>query len=138
MIERRKRPKDLRRLPVAQANGRPTVYHAGSCNHVARKACEMGATDREVAELLGISLKCLYEWKIRHPSFAAAMRLGKEIPDARVERSLYGRAVGYDYEEDQFFIGKDGKPDTRKVMRHAVPDVNAQKHWMRHRDPDRW
>ncbi len=68
---------------------------------VAGTLCANGATDREVAEELGIGVERLYRWRANHAELAAAMTLGKEHAISRVERSLYARAVGYTFDEKQ-------------------------------------
>src|SRR6516165_12329800 len=79
-----------------RGGGRKTVYSPRMAL-VARKCCERGMTDIEVADMLGIGLATLYRWKLENPAFSRVFKLGKAEADNRVERSLYSRAVGYDY-----------------------------------------
>jgi len=96
----------------------------------------MGAIDEEVAEELGISVREVYRWKVAYPEFCQALKVGKEIADARVVASLYKRAVGYDYEEVHDITRDtiDGTVTEHKVVKkQAVPDVTAQIYWTKNR-----
>ena len=58
-----------------------------------------GATDKEIADAFNISVRTLNRWKKDHPSFKQALDCGKGAADAKVERMLYERAIGYTCEE---------------------------------------
>ena len=67
----------------------------------------------------------------------------KGVSDAKVIRSLYERATGYEYEEEKKIIeyDKDGnvKPvKIEKTKKHVPPDVTAQIFWLKNRLRDRW
>jgi transposase-like protein len=104
---------------------------------VARKACERGFTDQEVADLLGINASTLYRWRVEYPHFARAVRLGKEIADARVERSLYERAVGYSFEAQKAVMTRRGQ-EILRWREHLPPDTGAAMAYLRNRRPDLW
>lgn len=55
-----------------------------------------GATDQELAEAFGVSKRTIIRWKKDHPSFAEAYQKGKDIADAKVKKSLYQRAIGFE------------------------------------------
>jgi hypothetical protein len=55
---------------------------------------------------------------------------------ARVERSLYSRAVGYNYEATKIFMpAGHAKPVYAPYIEHVPPDVTAGIFWMKNRDP---
>lgn len=60
-----------------------------------------GATDVEIAEAFGISVRTLNRWKKDHESFMLALTAGKDQADAKVEKKLYERAIGYRYTEKE-------------------------------------
>ena len=69
-------------------------------------------------------------------SFGKALGEGKGVSDAKVIRSLYERATGYEYEEEKKIIeyDKDGnvKPvKIEKTKKHVPPDVTAQIFWLK-------
>ena len=78
-----------------------------------------------------------------HESFGSALAQGKGVSDAKVIRSLYQRAVGYEYEEEKKIIeyDKDGnvKPiKIEKTKKQVPPDVGAQCFWLKNRQRDKW
>ncbi|MBQ9980171.1 MAG: hypothetical protein IJP23_03845 [Oscillospiraceae bacterium] len=60
--------------------------------------------------------------------------------DGDVEKALYRRAVGYEYQEDTYCVdSEDGQPVlTKRVVKHERPDVSAIKFWLQSRLPDKW
>lgn len=105
----------------------------------ARLAAEGGATDREIAEDFGISERTLNRWKSRHPDFAKALKLGKHAADARVEKSLYERALGYSYDQERAFLPLGRREPVIVTVRQHVPgDVKAAMYWLKNRRPDKW
>ena len=106
---------------------------------MATKACQAGFTDREVAELLGVSEVAIYQWKLKHEDFALAMRVGKAPADERVVSSLYHRAVGYTYDSVKIFLDRDTKkPIYASYREHVPPDVAACLRWLMVRRPHEW
>ncbi|MDB5705135.1 MAG: terminase [Sphingomonas bacterium] len=117
--------------------GRPSPYRPEHADQ-ARKLCRNGMTDREVADILGISPRTFYRWCGEHDDFADAVRVGKDRADERVERALYQRAVGYDYEDVKVFAGGAKGPVIVPVTVHVPADVRAGTQWLRCRQPDAW
>jgi hypothetical protein len=57
----------------------------------------------------------------------------------RVERSLYERANGYNYDAVKVFMPAGSKqPVIVHYTEHCPPDVGAAFIWLKNRDPDRW
>ncbi len=103
----------------------------------ARKLAALGAVNREIAAVIGVSERTLHRWKLEHPEFAVELRLGKEAADRRVEQSLYHRAIGYTY--DTVKIGfYDGKPVVAEYVEHVPPDTTAAIFWLKNRKPEEW
>ena len=119
-----------------RGGGRKSVY-SPKMAVVARKGCERGMTDNEIADILGISLATLYRWKLDHPAFARVFKLGKAAADDRVERSLYSRAVGYSYLAEKAVMTRHGQKTTR-YRAHIPPDTAAAVWYLKNRRPDRW
>ena len=75
-------------------------------------------------------------WAATHAEFRAALKVGKEAADQRVERSLYQRAVGYHYDAVKTFMPAGAKkPVYAPYVEHVPPDVTAQIFWLKNRDP---
>ena len=103
----------------------------------------MGATNEEIADAIGISKRTIIRWAKEHESFGKALAEGKAVSDAKVIRSLYQRATGYDYTEEKKVVefDKDGNVKPGKVetiKKHVPPDVAAQCFWLKNRQRDRW
>jgi hypothetical protein len=94
-------------------------------------------TDIEVADILGIGLATLYRWKLDFPAFSRVFKLGKAAADDRVERSLYSRAVGYDYIAEKPSMTRHGQK-TMRYRQHIPPDTAAAVWYLKNRRPDRW
>ncbi len=103
----------------------------------------MGATNDEIAAAMNISVRTILRWAKEHESFGKALAEGKGVSDAKVIRSLYMRATGYEYEEEKKIVeyDKDGnvKPiRVEKTTKKVLPDVAAQCFWLKNRQRERW
>ncbi len=104
---------------------------------IAEHAAKLGATEREIAEMFNVSEVTLNAWKNERPEFLAALKLGKEGPDDRVERSLYNRAVGYSFDSIKVFQFQ-GQIVEAPVVEHVPPDTTAGIFWLKNRRPELW
>lgn len=116
--------------------GRPTEYKPEYADQ-ARKLCELGATDMELADFFECDTRSIYRWRNVHPDFCQAVMVGKDAADERVKRSLYLRAVGYEFETEKVFQyqGAVIRADTRE---HVPPETAAAMNWLKNRRPDEW
>ena len=117
--------------------GRPTKFEKKLLPKI-KKLVELGATDFEIAQFLGIAMSTFSLWKTKHKAFSEALSDWKTNANKRVERSLYERAVGYKFEEERIFCNKDGVVTRVNVTTLIPPDVRAQQYWMNNRDPENW
>ena len=102
-----------------------------------RKLCQLGATDVEVARFFQVDPSTIYLWRIQHPEFSESMKIGKALPDDRVERSLYQRAIGYNLKiKKTISRTEDGSVTEQEV--HLPGDVTAQIKWLTNRRPKQW
>lgn len=120
-----------------KGGGRKTVYDPAFVE-IAKKACEAGFTDRELAQCLRVSEVTLNQWKLDHKEFSLAIRTGKAGPDDRVERSFYHRAVGYTYDAVKVVKGSDDKPVLMHYTEHVPPDTTAGIFWLKNRRKEQW
>lgn len=104
---------------------------------VAEVACKLGATDVELADMFGVSLRTINYWRANRPEFAAVLRVGKEVADARVERSLFARATGYEHDEVDIRV-VNGEIVETKVRKFYPPDPTSMIFWLKNRDPAKW
>lgn len=78
---------------MSLATGRPTKYRPEMARQVDALG-RLGAVDRDVADVFGVSLRTIHAWKRSRPDFLHSLRRGKLIADAAVADALYRRAVG--------------------------------------------
>ena len=97
----------------------------------------LGLTDEEIANDFGISKSTLNRWKKKHREFWDSLTRGKTRADAKVARSLYERANGYEHPETKFFVVKTGR-DTEEIQEKQTvtrypPDTKAAAIWLSNR-----
>jgi hypothetical protein len=117
--------------------GRPTKYDPAYVGQ-AQKLAKLGATDREVAEFFDVNEATIYRWKHEHPEFCEALKVGKETADARVEQSLYRRALGYSHDAVKIAVNAQGEVTQVPFVEHYPPDTTAAIFWLKNRKPDEW
>ena len=117
---------------------RPTKYDE-TYPEQARKLCELGATDDQIADFFNVAPSTLYLRKHQHPLFSEAIKAGKELADERVTRSLYQRAVGYEFDAVKVFMpaGAD-EPVYAPYRERQHPDTTAAIFWLKNRRPAEW
>mgnify|MGYP001941010857 CR=1 FL=1 len=93
-----------------------------------------GKTEEQIAELMGISKRTLYNWKKKEMPLLQALKVGKDVADRQVENALFKSALGYDYEEDT--VTNDGR--VVKVKKHKPANTTAQIFWLKNRKPEQW
>jgi hypothetical protein len=116
--------------------GRPTSFKPEFVEQ-ARKLAALGATDREAAEFFEVAESTLHLWKHTHPEFSESLKVGKETADARVEQSLYRRALGYSHDAVKMHT-VDGAVSITPYVEHYPPDTTAAIFWLKNRKPAEW
>jgi hypothetical protein len=121
--------------------GRPSEFNAEYIEQAA-KLCALGATDDEMADFFGVHRSTIYRWKLDHPEFCDAIKSAKEAADERVERSLYQKATGYQYTEQQAIKIKleqyREEVEVVEVERHSPADTTAAIFWLKNRRKSEW
>ena len=75
--------------------GQPTKYNADHMPRLARFMCQRGAVMSEVADAFNVSTRTLFNWLNLHPELHDAVQVGVDAFNARVERALAERAIGF-------------------------------------------
>ena len=100
---------------------------------------ESGATNKQLASLIGIREQTLYAWINDHPEFAELITESKKICDKKVENALYKRACGYEVTETTTYTNASGEITRRKqVVKQLPPDPKSMIFWLSNRDPQTW
>ena len=131
------------RVIMANKEGRPTKYSKELYPKI-RKLIKLGATDKEVAELIDICESTFTNWKTEYPEFLAFLKECKEITDSDMEQSLRKRAMGCTTVERKtirrFSNEKDSMElyEESEIIKEHAPDTKAIERWLYNRDPERW
>jgi hypothetical protein len=112
----------------------------------AKKLAEMGHTDAEMADFFEVSLRSFHSWKVRHPEFFSALKVGKDQADERVKRSLFLTAVGFTHPETVVHFEKrtDKRGRTKivphqvEILKHYPPHAVSCIFWLKNRRPEDW
>lgn len=110
---------------------------------IAYNLAEKGNHIAEIAEIIGVSTQSIYNWMHKDEKLFDAIKRGRKIADARVEDSLYKRAMGYEYDEvKNKVIIVNGKPSNMAertiIKKEVLADVTAQIFWLKNRQPETW
>ena len=110
---------------------------------IAEVAAKFGATEEEIARELGVPRSTLNNWKYHYPEFLDALKLAKEVADARVEHALYQRAIGYQHEAEKIMTVALGDNKGSKVVREKYierypPDTASICFWLKNRQLEKW
>lgn len=115
---------------------RPTKYKTEYVS-IARKMCEMGATLADLSEAFEVSISTISLWSVQHEEFSAALRIGREPSDDKVERSLYERAIGYSHPDTDIRV-VNGEIVKTEIIKHYPPDTKAALAWLYNRRSTNW
>lgn len=118
--------------------GRPSAYKDDYAKQ-AKKLAELGATDKEVADFFDVDVRTVHRWKHDHDEFCHSLKVGKDVADDRVERSLYQKAIGYEQEEVKIFMpGGAETPVYAPFTAKVAPDTTAAIFWLKNRRGADW
>jgi hypothetical protein len=116
--------------------GRPSAYRPEFVEQVYKLAL-LGATDAQMADILGVTEQVIYDWDKKHPDFRQSRTRGKDAADANVAERLYKRAMGYEHEAVKI-MQYEGEPVLVPYTEHYPPDTQAASWWLKNRHPDKW
>jgi hypothetical protein len=110
-------------------------YKARQAYHMAL----LGATEREMAAMWGVSPKTIEYWKRTKPRFLKWLMKGRVEADANVARALYKRAVGYTIKTKEGVLNKKtGEVVEVEVEKHIPPDPWSAAKWLSLRRKGDW
>lgn len=116
--------------------GRPTSFNEAVRDKILQLAKD-GKTEEQIAEIVGVHVNTLRNWKGKHQDFLWALNESKQVADDLVEASLFMRAVGYQHREEKVFC-HEGMIITHETAKQYPPDSTAAIFWLKNRQPDRW
>lgn len=102
------------------------------CINLARE----GKLDREVAEILNVSVSTFHVYKNNNKEFYESYKLAKsEFDNQLIENALLKRASGMVIKETKTTIGANGEKTTTFYEREVPPDTQALTLYLRNRLP---
>lgn len=125
------------KFAVGNKGGGMTSSYDPAYAKLAERACLIGFTDAELADLLGVSETTIRDWKLKHEDFLAALKAAKSHADDRVERSLFMRAIGYEQVVEKPMV-VDKQVQIVQYREKVQPSTTAQIFWLKNRRPDMW
>jgi len=137
---------------IDQRTGRPTKFKSEYVEKT-KVLCLAGATNAQLADAFGVSLRTIMNWQVQHPEFLHTLTKAKAAFDDLVERSLAHCALGY-YADIPItrtlpILDEDGKPmmDGKTplteevevlVRRYFPPNPGAALKWLSARRREVW
>ena len=99
----------------------------------------MGMSNKEIADVIGVSDRTIYRWLEENPEFCHTYNNENLYGDAKVTQAMYKAACG-DVVTIETHEGVDatGNVIDKKVTKQHKPDITAAKFWLTNRQPDRW
>jgi len=97
-----------------------------------------GFSVQEICNKMQVDIRTLRSWRKKYPEFEEAIAEGKEVTIARVEHSLYQRAIGYDYQEEVYELIEGEMRLVRIFKKHAPPEIKAILNFLYNRAPQSW
>lgn len=116
--------------------GRPPKYKPEFAKQ-AEKLCALGATDADLADFFEVKTSTIWRWSGRYEAFCSALKAGKDFADERVVRSLYQRAVGFEYDAVKI-MQYEGTPVLIPYREKVAPDTTACIFWLKNRRQKDW
>lgn len=132
-------PRKTKAKPPAKV-GRPSIKDTIPQDKL-KLLYESGWTDRQVAQLFGITEQTIVNWRNADPKFFESINDWKQNADKQVTASLYQRAIGYSHPEIKAQWVNDengGRWEYAQLTKHYPPDPTAMIFWLKNRDREHW
>lgn len=115
--------------------GRPNKYftHVKPRFKEIESWLELGATEKEIAENLGVNQKVFIKYKQLYAELNDLVKKGRRKPVMAIKAALFKRAIGFSYEEQTITKSEKNGETVQTFKRCALPDPAAAlillKHW---------
>jgi len=122
------------RYAKGNKGGRPSKYKSEYAE-TAQKLCAMGGfTDLQLAKWFEVNVDTIYQWKLQHPEFAEALRVGKAETDDLVERATVAGISGYYVTVDEM----DRFGNVKHMQKWIPGNPHAGMKWLAARRPEQY
>lgn len=118
--------------------GRPSKYHSEVKPRFPeiKEWLKTGATDKEIAENLGINKATFCEYKKKFPEFYELCKNGRRQPVQAIKAALFKRAIGFSYQESKKTIENGIVLREEIYTKSALPDPTSAMMLLRHWDQE--
>jgi hypothetical protein len=117
-----------------QGGGRKTSYKAEYAQQ-AHRLCQMGFTDKQLAEFFSVTERTIGRWKLEHEEFVSALNVGKEVADDMVERAVFHGIVGFTKVVEKL-VGSGKNARVIEIGEYYPPNPGAGLRWLAARRPE--
>jgi hypothetical protein len=94
--------------------------------------------DEIATKYIGIGSTTMWRWTKESDDLETALAVSQDVTNAKVEKALLQRALGYDYDELTHELVEGEMRLVKKTRKHVAPDVKACLSWLYSRRSDRW
>lgn len=106
------------------------------------KWVKYGATEKQIANNLGISTTTFYKYKAENPEFSELLKKGRLELVLQLRGALVKKALGgFEYSETRKTTKNEGGEETtvtETITKVALPDVAALNLCLKNYDPENW
>jgi hypothetical protein len=86
-----------------------------------RLLIEDGASEKQIAEYLGVAVGTINKWKSKYPTFRAVFQVGREVVVDKLKGKLYMEAMG--------FVDRDiTHTKTKRITRPELDEFDGEMH----------
>lgn len=120
---------------MASNKGRPNKYETNVKPRFDEilEWLQLGATEKEIAENLGVNQKVFCGYKKSYPELNELIKKGRKKPVQAIKAALFKRAIGFSYQESKLIEDDEGHWKKETYTKTALPDPTAAmmllKHW---------
>lgn len=139
-----------KKIDKRQNNNGQSLYKPEYDDQAFSICSKLGAKEVDLAEIFGVAVLTIRDWRRRYKTFHDAVVTGRDIYDNEVvETTLLHRAIGFEYDEvtteEIVLTRKNGKETvrlpakkTKTTKRYLPGEISAIFFWLQNRNPDRW
>lgn len=115
--------------------GRPSKYESNVKPRFAeiKEWLQAGATDKEIAENLGVNHKVFCKYKSEFSELNELVKNGRQKTVQQIKAALFKRATGFTYIERKIIESEKNGKTEETYMKYALPDPASAmillKHW---------
>ena len=118
--------------------GQPTKYNAELMPQAAQSMCRRGAIMSDIADAFSVSTRTIHKWLNQHDELHDAVQVGVDAFNARVERALAERAIGFWVTIKEEVRDEQGKVIQPEQRRYYPPDPTSIIFFLKNRMRDKW